>query len=166
MHMLSWTLSKRNVTRLPRLASSHSWLRESGASSLQRTYTSCTATGRNPCLWSSQPCGLRPASVTHGCLLPEGRGHRGLAWLPRLNLRSSEACHNEPSDGLEEAAKVAILEKAMKARQPTDLMLRCTFYFVCLVLLVHFATRYHIGRHWYGFSTIWSINTCQRDVTS
>ncbi|TFY64288.1 hypothetical protein EVJ58_g2713 [Rhodofomes roseus] len=32
----------------------------------------------------------------------------------------------EPSDGLEEAAKVAILEKAMKGRQPTDLMLRCT----------------------------------------
>ncbi|KAI0075960.1 Mg2+ transporter protein cora-like protein [Panus rudis PR-1116 ss-1] len=31
-----------------------------------------------------------------------------------------------PGDGQEEAAKVAILEKAMKGRQPTDLMLRCT----------------------------------------
>ncbi|KAH9917315.1 Mg2+ transporter protein cora-like protein [Fomitopsis serialis] len=48
-----------------------------------------------------------------------------MAWLPRLNLRPSEP-DSEPSDGLEEAAKVAILEKAMKGRQPTDLMLRCT----------------------------------------
>lgn len=30
------------------------------------------------------------------------------------------------SDGQEEAAKAAILEKAMKGRQQTDLMLRCT----------------------------------------
>ncbi|KAH8101766.1 cora-domain-containing protein [Cristinia sonorae] len=33
---------------------------------------------------------------------------------------------NGPSDGQEEAAKVAILDRVMKGRQPTDLMLRCT----------------------------------------
>ncbi|KAI0777341.1 Mg2+ transporter protein cora-like protein [Trametes elegans] len=32
----------------------------------------------------------------------------------------------EPSDAHEQAAKIAVLEKAMKGRQPTDLMLRCT----------------------------------------
>ncbi|KAF9815799.1 hypothetical protein IEO21_04383 [Rhodonia placenta] len=48
-----------------------------------------------------------------------------MAWLPKFNLRQSEP-YSEPSDGQEEAAKVAILEKAMKGRQPTDLMLRCT----------------------------------------
>lgn len=49
---------------------------------------------------------------------------RHMAWLPKFNLRQSEP-YSEPSDGQEEAAKVAILEKAMKGRQPTDLMLRC-----------------------------------------
>ena len=33
-----------------------------------------------------------------------------------------------PSDDHEEAAKVAMLEKAMKGRQPTDLMLRCELF--------------------------------------
>ena len=31
------------------------------------------------------------------------------------------------SDGEEDAAKAAILEKAFKGRQPTDLMLRCKY---------------------------------------
>ncbi|KAI0790465.1 Mg2+ transporter protein cora-like protein [Abortiporus biennis] len=48
-----------------------------------------------------------------------------MSWLPRLNLKKNDQC-NEPSDGEEEAAKAAILDKAMKGRQPTDLMLRCT----------------------------------------
>lgn len=36
------------------------------------------------------------------------------------------------SQGEEEAAKAAILDKVMKGRQPTDLMLRCTFEFSVL----------------------------------
>ncbi|KAL6301437.1 hypothetical protein BKA93DRAFT_797437 [Sparassis latifolia] len=55
---------------------------------------------------------------------PSG-GARRISWLHKLNLRPGEP-YNEPSDGQEEAAKVAILEKAMKSRQPADLMLRCT----------------------------------------
>ncbi|OBZ78278.1 Mitochondrial inner membrane magnesium transporter LPE10 [Grifola frondosa] len=53
-------------------------------------------------------------------------GIRHMSWLHKLNLRRHNEPYNEPSDGLEEAAKVALLEKAMKGRQPTDLMLRCT----------------------------------------
>ena len=49
---------------------------------------------------------------------------RLMSWFPKLNLRSNDQ-FDGPSDGLEEVTKVAILEKAMKGRQPTDLMLRC-----------------------------------------
>lgn len=57
----------------------------------------------------------------HGC--------RQMAWLPKLNagLRPQQEQFNGPSDNQEEAAKVAMLEKAMKGRQPTDLKLRCKF---------------------------------------
>ncbi|CAL1708609.1 unnamed protein product [Somion occarium] len=48
-----------------------------------------------------------------------------MAWIPKLKPRSNDQ-FDGPSDGLEEVTKVAILEKAMKGRQPTDLMLRCT----------------------------------------
>jgi len=48
-----------------------------------------------------------------------------MSWLPRLSRKPSEP-NSEPSDGQEEAVKAAILEKAMKGRQPADLMLRCT----------------------------------------
>lgn len=122
--MLSWTLAKRNVTSLLRPASSHGWLCNSGAPALQRAYTSRVGNGRNPSIFSSRLCKPRPVSLGSEIPLAGTLGHRNLAWLPRLNLRSSESC-NEPSDGLEEAAKVAILEKAMKGRQPADLMLRC-----------------------------------------
>ena len=43
---------------------------------------------------------------------------------------------NGPIDNQEEAARVAILEKAMKGRQPTDLMLRCKFRLSMCKLLV------------------------------
>lgn len=51
-------------------------------------------------------------------------------WLPWF-LRSRSPSHMEAPqgglpDGQEEAAKAAILDKVMKGRQPTDLMLRCT----------------------------------------
>ena len=52
---------------------------------------------------------------------------RYLSWLPKLGtgLRPQHDQFNGPMDNQEEAAKVAILEKAMKGRQPTDLKLRC-----------------------------------------
>lgn len=58
-------------------------------------------------------------------------GRRGLSWLPKLGvgLRPQHEQFNGPMDNQEEAAKVAILEKAMKGRQPTDLKLRCKFRF-------------------------------------
>lgn len=52
-------------------------------------------------------------------------GKRHLSWLPKFGTKQSEQFEG-PSDNQEEAAKIAILEKAMKGRQPTDLMLRCT----------------------------------------
>lgn len=56
-----------------------------------------------------------------------------MSWLPKLKPRPTEP-FSEPSDGQEEAAKVAILEKAMKGRQPADLMLRCES--ACALVLI------------------------------
>ncbi|CEL58941.1 Mitochondrial inner membrane magnesium transporter LPE10 OS=Yarrowia lipolytica (strain CLIB 122 / E 150) GN=LPE10 PE=3 SV=1 [Rhizoctonia solani AG-1 IB] len=59
-----------------------------------------------------------PVSVearARGCSA-EGPSHRGLSTWRRGFL----------SDGDDEAARAAILENALKGRQPTDLMLRCT----------------------------------------
>ncbi|EJD05505.1 cora-domain-containing protein [Fomitiporia mediterranea MF3/22] len=52
---------------------------------------------------------------------------RQMSWLGRLlrTRRDSEA-FAAVSDGQDEAARSAILEKVMKGRQPSDLMLRCT----------------------------------------
>jgi hypothetical protein len=41
--------------------------------------------------------------------------------------------YNPLSDIQEEAARAAILEKVMKGRQPTDLMLRCKLHFNCML---------------------------------
>ncbi len=49
---------------------------------------------------------------------------RHASWIPKLNLRKPDQ-FNGPLDNQEEAARVAFLEKAMKGRQPTDLLLRC-----------------------------------------
>ncbi|KAL0958032.1 hypothetical protein HGRIS_000208 [Hohenbuehelia grisea] len=51
---------------------------------------------------------------------------RQMSWATRLISRPITVNHNTPSDTEEEVAKAAILEKVMKGRQPTDLMLRCT----------------------------------------
>ena len=48
---------------------------------------------------------------------------RSIAWSPHTHPRSPE--YRGLSDEQEDAAKAAILEKVMKGRQPTDLMLRC-----------------------------------------
>jgi hypothetical protein len=50
-------------------------------------------------------------------------GARQVSWAGRLKQHPVE--FNPISDSQEEAAKAAILEKVMKGRQPTDLMLRC-----------------------------------------
>lgn len=55
-------------------------------------------------------------------------GHRMLGFRPMSflwNSRLPNRNHYDPSDGQDEAARSAILEKVMKGRQPTDLMLRC-----------------------------------------
>ncbi|KAG6820900.1 hypothetical protein H0H93_009674 [Arthromyces matolae] len=46
--------------------------------------------------------------------------YRSISWIPKK--RSDETQPNDQDD----ATKAAILEKVMKGRQPTDLMLRCT----------------------------------------
>ncbi|KAI0062701.1 Mg2+ transporter protein cora-like protein [Artomyces pyxidatus] len=48
-----------------------------------------------------------------------------MSWATRFGLRHAEP-PPPPSDAHEEAAKAAVLEKAIKGRQQTDLMLRCT----------------------------------------
>lgn len=53
---------------------------------------------------------------------------RHISWTPKLNPRPVE--FNGLSDEQEDAAKAAILEKVMKGRQPTDLMLRCKLSFL------------------------------------
>lgn len=59
--------------------------------------------------------------------------HRS-SWLPRFKKENTSSDpDNEPSEYHEEAAKAAILEKAMKGRQPTDLLLRCKY--ICFFLL-------------------------------
>ncbi|KZT24153.1 cora-domain-containing protein [Neolentinus lepideus HHB14362 ss-1] len=51
---------------------------------------------------------------------------RQMSWLSRIwNSRPAESSEGLP-DGQVEAAKAAILDKVMKGRQPTDLMLKCT----------------------------------------
>lgn len=159
MHMLSWTLAKSNVKCHLRPASSHGWLCKSGVPSLQRTYTSRVGNGWNHSILSPRLCKYGPVLLGRVCPLPDTLGCRNLAWLPRLPSRPSESC-NEPSDGLEEAAKVAILEKAMKARQPTDLMLRCTFCFISRLRPTKLVTRYRIGCRRYGPHLTALINTC------
>ncbi|KDQ59994.1 hypothetical protein JAAARDRAFT_32363 [Jaapia argillacea MUCL 33604] len=48
-----------------------------------------------------------------------------MSWIPKFMSRQPEP-HAGLTDGQEEAAKSAILDKVMNGRQPTDLMLRCT----------------------------------------
>ncbi|KAH9849033.1 cora-domain-containing protein [Lenzites betulinus] len=89
----------------------------------QRTCLS-TLHARIPCRGSlsQSSCGSFP-DTNYAC--PSGpRMRRFTTWLQRLG--KTESPQEEPTDETEQAAKIAILEKAMKGRQPTDLMLRCT----------------------------------------
>ncbi|TFK49290.1 Mg2+ transporter protein cora-like protein [Heliocybe sulcata] len=55
-----------------------------------------------------------------------GSGRRKMSWFSRLRNTGPVESPAGLAEGQEEAAKAAILEKAMKGRQPTDLMLKCT----------------------------------------
>ncbi|EMD34734.1 hypothetical protein CERSUDRAFT_116927 [Gelatoporia subvermispora B] len=126
MHTLLWSSAASHVkalsgSSLGRCATSHflstPLLRRTCSSSITNRVTSLSDFG-----------GIFPARprFTPRCTrisLPYSVRH--LSWLPKLSKRPSEP-YTEPSDGQEEAVKAAILEKAMKGRQPTDLMLRCT----------------------------------------
>ncbi|KAM5541790.1 hypothetical protein V8D89_004519 [Ganoderma adspersum] len=63
----------------------------------------------------------------HPTLRPHCTGTRPFTtWIRRFVPRRRVDPLDEPSDFHEESAKAALLEKAMKGRQPADLMLRCT----------------------------------------
>ncbi|KAF9003336.1 hypothetical protein BDQ17DRAFT_1242170 [Cyathus striatus] len=47
-------------------------------------------------------------------------------WSRKSHSRPETEFNEMPDDGHEDATKAAILEKVMKGRQPTDLLLRCT----------------------------------------
>ncbi|KAI0747149.1 cora-domain-containing protein [Daedaleopsis nitida] len=91
----------------------------------------CLARRARPLTCSSAnaiPCST--SYYRHGLHDPCTTGARQFStWLQRLRLAGKEHSLDpldEPSDVREEAAKAAMLEKAMKGRQPADLMLRCT----------------------------------------
>jgi magnesium transporter len=67
----------------------------------------------------------RQQSIPHNALLLRVR-HFHLASLKNI-FRPKDAESSGMSDTQEEVAKAAILEKVMKGRQLTDLMLRCAF---------------------------------------
>lgn len=75
---------------------------------------------------------------------------RQISWIPGFNRRGNDIPEGS-REGQEEAAKAAILERAMKGRQPTELMLRCESFrnvkgSVC-ELISSFA-RYHSRCGW------------------
>jgi len=61
----------------------------------------------------------------HGTNLIPQRGSRGITWSWKSHSRAKEFA--EVPDNEEDAARAAILDKVMKGRQPTELMLRCEF---------------------------------------
>lgn len=67
-----------------------------------------------------------------------------MSWLSRVQSRPSDS-FSSPSEGQEEMVKAALLEKALKGRQPTDLMLRCEQRSPTSVRLQesHFSYRYN-----------------------
>ena len=75
----------------------------------------------------SAPYGVKGTwSLTFYLLLAFGadRRTRGLLWVRQMG-RSNPEHFSALSEERDEAARTAILEKVMKGRQPTDLMLRC-----------------------------------------
>jgi len=60
-------------------------------------------------------------------------GTRHVSWLLRSRTRPADS--NGVLEDQEDLTKAAILEKVMKGRQPTDLMLRCASLFLPSVRL-------------------------------
>lgn len=71
-------------------------------------------------------------SVVTGRVFRPRVDHRGIAWKVRATLRPRNP--EDISQREEDEAKSAILEKVMKGRQPTDLMLRYKHLPHCLLV--------------------------------
>jgi hypothetical protein len=72
---------------------------------------------------------LRTPAPRH---VPRDAQRNGATWFGKLGRQSAPAKQGEVDRQMEEdAAKRAILEKALEARQPADLMLRCSQLLVC-----------------------------------
>ena len=102
-----------------------------GASQLLSRQNSQWAPTRGPRLLQKSKqfpgSGLK-GSTRHSGLLQNVnliRSSRGIAWLSKAQPRAPTEEEEQP-DAQEEAARAAILDKVMKGRQPSDLMLRCT----------------------------------------
>ncbi|KAJ3556661.1 hypothetical protein NP233_g11929 [Leucocoprinus birnbaumii] len=67
---------------------------------------------------------LRPCINRDAVPLTRLRGTRHISWSFRPRPKPAEP--SSTPEGQEDLTKAAILEKVMKGRQPTDLMLRCT----------------------------------------
>ena len=127
MHANTLWSKARNVTVISKAWSKFLPTRLPRALNLQNA---CGCTPRQARFYSGLKAGSatnRPGGIS-SLHLSRQRIHTSttqlMSWFPKLNLRPNEQ-FDGPSDGLEEVTKVAILEKAMKGRQPTDLMLRC-----------------------------------------
>ena len=72
---------------------------------------------------------------------------RGISWLGRLfrGSQTSEQFSAVP-DGQDDAARSAILEKVMKGRQPSDLMLRCVYMLLPQSLRADATSRHYTQR--------------------
>ncbi|TBU54384.1 cora-domain-containing protein [Dichomitus squalens] len=132
MHTLFLQLAKRHVTTPPRSVSPTNTLPWPASSQFLLPHRTCLAArnARTIVLASTARTSRLPSCTFHPChshLQRRNISARSLyTWMERLSLRKPADPLDEPSDCHEEAAKVAILEKAMKGRQPADLMLRCT----------------------------------------
>lgn len=71
--------------------------------------------------WRSSDASNRPSQL--GPTSPLPNDFRNASWYSKMKSKPVEL--DDLSERQEEAAKAAILEKVMKGRQPTDLMLRC-----------------------------------------
>lgn len=69
---------------------------------------------------------LRPPSAHTSCIFPgpiSFEHTRPISWSFKSQTRAAD--FNESPDNEQDVARAAILDKVMKGRQPTDLMLRC-----------------------------------------
>lgn len=127
MHTLFWRLATRHVANPTVSASSTRGLLPPHAyAPLHILPRTCQTLDTRPLTLSSATrrygfpvFASRPRSVL------EPRTRSFSTWLQRFSHRRHSDPLDEPSDCHEEAAKIAMLEKAMKGRQPADLMLRC-----------------------------------------